>query len=110
MKSVLCPTCGCSLIRLQISREQAVHLTYAGADYHFCCDDGCARVFRSNPERYLAQIRDVVVCPGCLGEKPRAVMTMVEHSGMTVNFCGCPHCADAFAQDPDRLIARLAEW
>jgi uncharacterized protein YbaR (Trm112 family) len=87
MKSVLCPTCGCSLVRLQISREQAVHLTYDGADY-YC--DGCARVFRSDSERYLAQIRDVVVCPACLGEKLSAVTTTLQHSGMTVNFCGCP--------------------
>jgi hypothetical protein len=29
MKSVLCPTCGCSLVRLQISREQAVRWPHA---------------------------------------------------------------------------------
>jgi YHS domain-containing protein len=109
MKSVLCPTCGCSLVRLKISREQAAQLQYEGADYYFCCV-GCADIFRSDPKRYLAQIRGVVVCPGCLGEKPLAVTTRAEHSGRTVNFCGCPHCAAAFARDPDRLVARLAEW
>jgi YHS domain-containing protein len=109
MKSVLCPTCGCSLVRLQISREQAVQLSHDGADYYFCCD-GCAEIFRSDPKRYLAQIRDVVVCPGCLGEKPLAVTVSVEHSGTTVSFCGCPHCEEVFARDPDRLVAHLAEW
>jgi hypothetical protein len=29
-------------------------------------------VFATDPERYLAQIRDVVVCPACLAEKPVA--------------------------------------
>ncbi len=92
-----------------ISRELAVRRAYDGVDYYFCCD-GCAEIFRPDPERYLAQIRDVVVCPGCLGEKPLAVTVSVEHSGRTVNFCGCPHCEEMFARNPDRLIARLAEW
>jgi YHS domain-containing protein len=109
MKSALCPTCGCSLVRLKISREQATHLALDGADYHFCCK-GCADIFRSDPQRYLAQISDIVVCPGCLGEKPLAVTTRVAHAGRTVNFCGCPHCEEAFARDPDRLVARLADW
>src|SRR6266480_7011381 len=68
MKSVLCQTCGCSLVRLQITRKEATHLAYDGADYYFCCT-GCAELFRSDPKYYIAQIRDVVLCPGCLGEK-----------------------------------------
>jgi YHS domain-containing protein len=109
MKSVLCPTCGCSLVRLKITRKQATHLAYDGADYHFCCS-GCAELFRSDPKHYITRIRDIVVCPGCLGEKPLAVTKSLQHSGRTVNFCGCPHCEEAFARDPDRLVARLAEW
>jgi YHS domain-containing protein len=109
VKSVLCPTCGCSLVRLRISRHQAIHLIYDRAEHHFCCK-GCAEIFSSDPERYLAQIRDVVVCPGCFGEKPAAVTVSVEHSGRTVNFCGCPHCQEAFDHDPEGLLARLEEW
>jgi YHS domain-containing protein len=109
MKSVLCPTCGCSLVRLRISREQASHLLHAGEDYYFCCQ-GCAERFPSDPERYLAQIRDVVVCPGCLGEKPAGVTVGVEHAGRTLAFCGCPHCEEAFAREPERLLARLENW
>lgn len=108
MRSVLCATCGCSLVRLGISREQASHLTHNGVDHHFCCD-GCAERFPSDPDRYVAQIQDVVVCPGCLGEKPEAVTVSIEHSGTTVNFCGCPHCEEAFDKDSDRLLARL-DW
>jgi YHS domain-containing protein len=109
MRTVICPTCGCSLVRLQVSREKAAHEWYEGTEYHFCCT-ACAQTFRSNPERYLRQTRDVVVCPGCLGEKPAAVTVLVEHSGKTLNFCGCPHCEEAFAREPDRLMARLEMW
>ena len=62
----------------------------------------------SDPERYLAQIRDVIVCPGCLAEKPAAVMVPVEYQGTVVYFCGCPGCSAAFERDPERLLARLA--
>ena len=109
MKSVICPTCGCSLVRLNISREQAAPVTYRGADYYFCCK-GCAERFASDAERYLAQIRDVVVCPACLGEKPAGLTVILEHAGRTLNFCGCPHCEESFAREPDRLVARLENW
>ncbi len=109
MKTVICRTCGCSLVRLHVSREKAAHLLYGNENYYFCCE-GCAEVFRSDPERYLAQTRDVVVCPGCLGEKPAGVTNVVEHSGKTLNFCGCPHCMQAFERDPDGLLARLENW
>jgi YHS domain-containing protein len=103
MKAVLCPTCGCSLVRLKVSRDQAALRSHGGVDYHFCCN-GCAERFPSDPERYLAQIRDVVVCPACLGEKPAGVTIPVEHSGKTLNFCGCPHCEEVFTREPDRLL------
>jgi YHS domain-containing protein len=109
MKSVLCPTCGCSLVRLNISREQAAHISYEGLDYYFCCR-GCAERFSSDAERYLAQVRDMVVCPACLCEKPAGVTVVLEHAGKTLNFCGCPHCEESFAREPDRLLARLENW
>jgi YHS domain-containing protein len=109
IKSVLCPTCGCSLVRLNISREQAARVTYGGADHYFCCN-GCAERFSSDPGRYLAQVRDLVVFPACLAEKPAGVTVILEHSGKTLNFCGCPHCEASFAREPDRLLARLENW
>jgi YHS domain-containing protein len=109
VKSVLCPTCGCSLVRLAVSREKAVRVRYDGADHYFCCQ-GCAERFRSDPGRHLAQIRDVVVCPGCLGEKPVGVTVGVEFQGRVLNFCGCPHCEEAFRDNPERLLARLEKW
>jgi YHS domain-containing protein len=109
MKSVICPTCGCSLVRLGITREQAARAAYARTLYLFCCE-GCAERFRADPERYLAQTADVVVCPGCLGEQRAAHTVTVDVAGQTVNFCGCPGCQSAVEQDPDRFLARLADW
>lgn len=109
MKSVLCPACGCSLVRLGISREQATHAAYAGTLHSFCCD-GCADIFRADPDRYLAQIADVVVCPGCLAEKPVARTVTVEVAGQTIYLYGCPHCQTALERDPDRLLAPLTDW
>jgi YHS domain-containing protein len=109
MRSVLCPTCGCSLVRLGINREQATHAAHAGTLHFFCCD-GCADIFRADPDRYLTQIADVVVCPGCLAEKPTTLTVTVEYAGKTINLCGCPHCQTALEQDPERLLARLADW
>jgi YHS domain-containing protein len=109
MKSVICPTCGCSLVRFGMTREQAARTAYARTLYFFCCQ-GCAERFRADPERYLAQIADVVVCPGCLGEKPAARTVTVEVAGQTVHVCGCPGCQSAVERDPDRLLARLTDW
>jgi YHS domain len=89
MKSVICPTCGCSLVRLGITREQAARAAHARTLYFFCCE-GCAARFRADPERYLAQIADVVVCPGCLGEQPAPRTVTIEVAGQTVHVCGCP--------------------
>ena len=107
MKSLICPTCGCSLVRLGVTREAAARGEYGGAEYLFCCE-GCREMFASDPERYLAQVRDVVVCPTCLAEKPLAVTVAVEHAGMTVHLCGCPGCTNAFRAAPERMLARLA--
>jgi YHS domain-containing protein len=111
VKSVICPTCGCSLVRLGITREQAARTAFARTLYFFCCE-GCAERFRSdpNPERYLAQTADVVVCPGCLAEKPAARTVTADVAGQTVNLCGCPDCQSAVEQDPNRYLAPLADW
>ena len=106
MRTPICPTCGCSLARLGVSRGSAAPGRYGGIEYLFCCE-GCRETFATDPERYLAQIRDVVVCPACLAEKPKAVMVAVEHEGTIVYFCGCPGCFTAFRRDPGRVLAQL---
>jgi YHS domain-containing protein len=79
---------------------------YAETEYQFCCR-GCLEVFTRNPEKYIEEIRDVIVCPSCLAEKPLALAVSCEHEGTTVHFCRCPHCLDAFRKEPDRLLRRL---
>jgi len=109
VRSVLCPTCGCSLVRLGVTREQAIHAAHDRTLYFFCCA-GCADTFRTDPDHYLARIADVVVCPVCLGEKPVAMTVTIEHAGRTVHFCECPYCLDNFTNDPDNCLSRLDDW
>ena len=109
MRSVICPTCGCSLVRLGISREAATHHEHEGRELHFCCE-GCLSRFLADPDHHLDQGRDIVVCPTCLGEKPLAVAVPVELDGTTLYFCGCPHCEEAFDRDPEGLTGRLVNW
>jgi YHS domain-containing protein len=102
----ICPTCGCSLVRLGISREGAAALDHEGQELLFCCA-GCADSFREKPSEYLAEIRDWVVCPTCLAEKPKHLTVALSHEGREVRFCRCPHCVEEFRKRPDELLARL---
>ena len=109
VRSVLCPTCGCSLVRLESAAKKAIHAAHERDLYFFCCE-GCADRFRTDPERYLARIQDIVVCPSCLGEKPLSMTIAVEHEGRTVHFCECPYCIENFERDVEGLLARLENW
>ena len=40
----ICPTCGCSLARLGVSRENAAPGRHEGTEYLFCCE-GCREIF-----------------------------------------------------------------
>jgi YHS domain-containing protein len=106
MDSPICPYCGCSLARLGIGRDAATSSTHQGEELLFCCRD-CLDGFQTDPERYLAEIRDWIVCPGCLAEKPRELAVAIEHEGDRVHFCGCPHCLERFEKQPERLLDRL---
>lgn len=44
MKTLICPTCGCSLVRLGISKNKSVAQHHDGEEYRFCCQ-GCIDVF-----------------------------------------------------------------
>ena len=68
METLICPTCGCSLVRLGISKDQATPYSHEGKEYFFCCQ-GCVDVFAADPEKRLEETKDLIVCPTCLAEK-----------------------------------------
>lgn len=105
--SPICPTCGCSLVRLGIKREEAARFEYQGDELLFCCA-GCAEAFRDKPDEYLAEVRDWIVCPTCLAEKPKHLTVAISHEGREVHFCRCPCCIDEFRKRPNDLLVRLA--
>ncbi len=106
MDTLICPSCGCSLVRLGISKDKAVPHSQGGEEYFFCCQ-GCVDVFIADPPKYLQRTSDVVVCPSCLAEKPVARAVKVTLAGHEVHTCGCPYCAEVFEKDPDFYIKRL---
>jgi len=48
----MCPTCGCSLVRLGINPDEAASYEYEGRKLLFCCQ-ACADLFVERPEQYL---------------------------------------------------------
>ena len=80
MKTLICPTCGCSLVRLGISKDKATAYRHEGTEYFFCCQ-GCLDVFVSNPENRLEETKDLIVCPTCLAEKtPQSAVNAMNRS------------------------------
>ncbi len=106
MKTLICPYCGCSLVRLGISREKAATYSYDSTEYHFCCQD-CADEFAADPEQHLQRTTDLVVCPSCLAEKTPELTFTFEYAGQEVPYCGCPYCREGFEKDPSYYIKRL---
>ncbi len=104
---LICPTCGCSLVRLGISKDKSIVSSYNGKDYHFCCD-GCVKIFTNFPEKYLEEIKDKVVCPICLAEKSIIHTVKLNHNGNIIHFCRCPHCINEFNKNPDYFIKRIS--
>lgn len=102
----ICATCGCSLVRLGISNQQSVHYQYGLADYYFCCQ-GCLGIFVQDPEKYLQETSNIVVCPTCLAEKPKDYMVKLIYKTQTLYFCRCPYCLDTFNKDPEKYLFRL---
>ncbi len=107
MKTLVCPTCGCSLVRLGITKGSAVTQKYQEKEYSFCCD-GCAAMFEKNPEALLEETNNLVVCPSCLAEKPIDQTVEINYQGEKLNFCKCPHCMAVFQKDADFYIKRLS--
>ena len=106
MKTLICPTCGCSLVRLGISKDKAAPYNYNDKEHFFCCR-GCADLFVADPEQHLQRTKNVIVCPTCLGEKPPASTFTFDYAGQEVHYCGCPYCRAMFQKDPDYYIKRL---
>jgi YHS domain-containing protein len=107
MQTSICPTCGCSLVRLGIGREEAVSYQHSGGEYRFCCE-GCVEVFVTDPEKYVREVSNLAVCPVCLAEKPIESTIALEHDGTRLRLCRCPHCAEAFERNPEHYLERLA--
>ena len=106
MKTLICPTCGCSLVRLGVSKEKSVTNRSNGQEYHFCCQ-GCADLFTADPAKHLEQTKDLVVCPTCLAEKPIKSAVTMNVGGQEIHFCRCPYCAEVFQKNPEFYIQRL---
>ncbi len=106
MKTLICRTCGCSLVRLGVGKDQAVTYSHNGEEYTFCCQ-ACVDLFIGDPQKYLQETKDLIVCPTCLGEKPVQWAAKLKHAGQEVHLCRCPYCAELFQKDPEYYIKRL---
>ncbi len=106
MKPLICPTCGCSLVRLGVAKDQAAVYNHNSKEYHFCCQ-ACVDLFTPDPQKYLQESNDLIVCPTCLAEKPRQSAVKLKIAEQDVYFCRCPHCAELFRKDPDFYMKRL---
>lgn len=106
MRGYVCPTCGCSLIRLGISIDRAPSKVVDGRELYFCCKE-CMDMFLRDPSRYLAEWKDIFVCPVCLAEKPKSMGVKFEWEGEEILFCRCPHCREEFRRKPDYYLRRL---
>lgn len=107
IETPVCPSCGCSLVRLGITEEKRVSKIYKEKEYLFCCE-ACVDLFVSDAESLLNETGDLVVCPSCLAEKPIGQTVELDYNGKKIHFCRCPHCIDVFQKDPEYFIKRLS--
>ena len=105
MKTLICSTCGCSLVRLGISNDDAVVYSHDGNDHTFCCQ-GCVELFITDPGKFLQETRDMIVCPTCLAEKPLDRSAGLSWNGQDVRFCRCPFCPEEFQKKPEYYVDR----
>ena len=106
MKTLICPTCGCSLVRLGISKDQAVPYRSNGEEYRFCCQ-GCVDLYITDPQKYLQETKGLIVCPTCLAEKPKSWAVKLKSADQELYFCRCPHCVEVFQKEPGFYNKRL---
>ena len=106
MSPLICPTCGCSLVRLGIAPVPALTFRFRDFEYFFCCAD-CRDLFVDEPERYLRETESLEICPVCLAEKPTSHAVRAEYAGRVFHFCRCPHCLKEFQRRPEYYVDRL---
>jgi YHS domain-containing protein len=88
-------------------KTTAVAHNYRGREYYFC-SRGCVDVFERDGERYLLELKDLIVCPVCLGERYERSATYVAAQGSVYFTCRSPKCGELFQEDPDFYLRRLA--
>ncbi len=103
----ICPGCLSSLVRLGMHKTTSVAHNYAGREYYFC-SRGCVDVFERDAERYLLELRGLIVCPVCLGERYERSATYVAVEGSVYFTCRAPRCGELLREDPDFYFKRLA--
>ena len=108
MNTLICPTCGCSLVRLGVGKEKATPYGYNNEDYFFCCQ-GCVDLFTTDPQKFLRETNDLIVCPTCLAEKPLSTAVKLQIVEQDVYFCHCPYCLEVFQKAPEFYIKRLED-
>jgi YHS domain-containing protein len=106
MNAFICPTCGCSLVRLGIAPSSSLSFLYRDIEYFFCCT-GCRDLFIREPERYLQDTQSLEICPVCLAEKPASHTVRADYGGNVLHFCRCPHCVEEFHRQPAYYVDRL---
>ena len=94
MNTLICPTCGCSLVRLGVTKDKATSYRHNRQEYHFCCQ-GCVDLFITDPEEHLQETNNLIVCPTCLAEKPLNTAVKVKIGNQELHFCRCPYCPEA---------------
>lgn len=105
MYTPICPGCGCSLIRLGISREKAVYFVYDSKDYYFCCRD-CLSSFLDDPTTHIQRLEHTFVCPVCLGEKDVTEGVKLNADGAELFFCRCATCMRRFDGNREFYLRR----
>jgi YHS domain-containing protein len=103
----ICPGCLSSLVRLGMHKSTAVAHNYHGREYYFC-SRGCVDVFEQDGERYLQELKDLIVCPVCLGERYIRSSRLAVIQGSIYYTCRAPRCQEYFAEAPDFYLKRLA--
>ncbi len=64
-------------------------------------------LFITDPDRYLSDTGDLIVCPVCLTEKSPNLATKLEFENKDLYFCRCPLCMEAFQKNSEFYIRRL---
>ncbi len=99
MEPLICPTCGCSLVRLGISKDKANTYGHEGKEYFFCCQ-GCVDVFAANPKKRLEETKDLIVCPTCLAENPHNRLSPWSTTGRKFTFAAVRIAWTCFKRAP----------